>query len=234
MKIFNLLLTFYFFIINVIISDCIGASKNSLDPQEVAEFNIYLKELTNITELTPHAEAHFFDSGKKQPLSPPSKKQGEHYVIHFTKAQAVSPMTRCPIPYTVFKNSWKELKDYVKNHAQEITEKKSKNGVRAFTVIFDTPLQISHIKKICFRRKGCQQRLEKISKLNPFFLNERNHLTTEELNKWCIFSKILEKCVIYKTTDICSSQAKFIIQGGKIKTAYPVLLNQNNAKNMQP
>lgn len=52
----------------------ITARKDSADSQEKADFDLYLKAIQDIDEITPHAMAHFWDSNKKQPLYPPSKK----------------------------------------------------------------------------------------------------------------------------------------------------------------
>jgi hypothetical protein len=82
LKLFNAV----FFIALFNFSDCIAARKKGYDtPEEKAEFDLYLNDIQNIADVTPHANAHFFGDGR--PLSPPNKKADQKFVLNFTKHQ---------------------------------------------------------------------------------------------------------------------------------------------------
>ena len=220
MKIFDY---FKIFILFCSAPDCIGAARNSQNPQEVAEFYLYLKEILAITTMTPHAEAHFFNKATGQPWSPPSKKNAQGiYELNFSKAYAVNKKTNTLIPYTVFTEPWTQVKKYLQYQSQEINLKITKNKAKVFIVKFSKPLDGHIINKIYFRNKKIKNTLEQLAKKNPFFINKIPPLTKKELKKRNDFLKKLKKFVVYSTQNSQHQKANFIVENGTLKTAYPL------------
>lgn len=89
----------------------ITARKDSADSQEKADFDLYLKAIQDIDEITPHANAHFFDGDR--PIFPPNKKDGNKFVLNFKKPTDKEG-------YSAFKTSWEDVKQYIETNASRI------------------------------------------------------------------------------------------------------------------
>lgn len=159
----------------------IAARKDSAAQQQKADFDFYLNAIEDINEITPHAMAHFFDTTTKKPLYPPSQMDSRGYTFDMDKYKR---------NYTVFGNNlkWDDVKEFIKNNADEINKETSKQNNNIYTVTFDTArVPTEKITSIQCEKKKCKKRLANIKDLDMFFNqnpdNPEQTKKVEEINK---------------------------------------------------
>lgn len=204
----------------------IAARKDSADPREKADFDLYLNTLQNIGSdaVTPHAKAHFFSGDR--PLSPPNKKDGKNFVLNFTKHQDKEG-------YSAFTSPWDDVKQYITNNANEINRSENKQAF-TYTVNFENPLPAYKIAGISFPNNpnndpetDCSKaNIEKLARSNGRLLNTPSEITQQDQKKKLeTFNGCLET-ITYTKQEHTADQAKFIFDKNRlnqIKTAYPVI-----------
>lgn len=230
LKLFNAI----FFIALFNFSDCIAVKKDSAIPEEKKEFDLYLNNIQEIGNLTPHAKAHFFSGDR--PLSPPNKKDGDKFFLNFTKHQDKEG-------YSAFTTPWETVKDYIKTNANEINRSEN-NQAFTYTVNFENPLPAYKITDISFpnnpnndseaddndsEAECSKANIEKMAGNNAAFLNNPLGIKQkDQKEKLKTFNGCLQK-INYTKQKHEVNQARFIVVKGEkqkeIKTAYPIIIN---------
>jgi hypothetical protein len=200
----------------------IAARKDSADQQEKDDFNLYLKDIEGINEITPHAMAHFWDSTTKQPLYPPSKKltRSSEYTFDMDKYNQ---------NYTVFGGDWKwdDVKAFIKNNADDIVQKKTPSS-NIYTVTFDTSsVPTEHITSIQCNNKKCKKRLGHIRGLDVFFNKNLDDTDTTQQERVEKINKKFNNEIRSTTNSLGDSKKiKVVVEKAsptQLKTSYPTV-----------